>query len=953
MLDTLQSNFASKPLTRRRALSLAVLFGASATVAVNNGVQTASAALPARSLDGPLGSKAEMTIIGTEPSRVIKRYSNVFSSVPNVSPHVYRDAAGRLKVIAACNGATNQLQQFDVSSKKLDFNVSPLPNKNGGIDNIVFGRESKTIIAYGSGEKIKQVSSSGDVSDAFTIDRDASTSRYQPSTDSQGRIWSGSYPSGNATRFDPATGRVLHGPRLSPDTQYVRALAVDSRDRVFAGTGTKDPAMFTWHTNDPEAVERIPLPNAATTGFVHHIESHGGLVFVYYDARGGGTEYRIWDPELSQWRSKAWPWMPAGRLLASNRDASVAYAVWNTVGVHKLMRIDTRTLAATYICNVPFEPDSLQVEASGSDSIVHIVASTSTLVLRHARVSVAGRKVVARADFKLQPSVLGVRALTAHGEKLYFGGFLGDGIGSLDVSTGRLWRSSSTTGIQQIEGMLSHSKDSLCVGSYRGAELFRFDPLTNRTSRIHGFGSRNQDRPFAWASAAGKAVAGMAPAYGTNGGGLASVDPKNIKTIKYHGTPVPGQSVVGLVGSGDIAYGTTSRLGGLGSKLDAKSAHVFAYNIRTGRLLWKRAFAGEDEINSPILVGSVLYVSTVNGIVRVNTSTGSPVATYKVLNRAAPAGYTTTKIVYLKRSRQILHMVGGTTTLIDPRYKTQKVILSGSYDQPVVTPSGRLFCVSDGTDIVEVDTVQRPTIHSAADLISVRTNGALYVTRSLGNGAFAPPLRADYGFGTNVRSVNPVLWNDDGVRDVVTTHSDGTLRMHRGRSTGGFAAPSTLSTGKWHHYNVAVGTWGGKRTVMALDRISGILTAYQVQTDGKLSKGTRLATGWKNRYIVLMKPSRSSSDVIVARQGSSLYRYSRVSGGKPAARGVRIGTGFGKAVTFSPVSQHRDGSNGIAWIDSTGKLRYNDVAVNSIGATRTYDFPMATHKLASSTHLDY
>ena len=104
--------------------------------------------------------------------------------------------------------------------------------------------------------------------------------------------------------------------------------------------------------------------------------------------------------------------------------------------------------------------------------------------------------------------------------------------------------------------------------------------------------------------------AGTIPEYGHSGGALAFLNPANDADIKVVSGPIPGQSVLGLVGEGDIVYGTTGIKGGYGTADDTKPAHVFAWNVAQGRLVWKRALTGEVEINSPILVRGVLYVST-------------------------------------------------------------------------------------------------------------------------------------------------------------------------------------------------------------------------------------------------------------------------------------------------------------------------------------------------------
>ena len=261
--------------------------------------------------------------------------------------------------------------------------------------------------------------------------------------------------------------------------------------------------------------------------------------------------------------------------------------------------------------------------------------------------------------------------------------------------------------------------------------------------------------------------------------------------------PIPGQSVLGLVGEGDIVYGTTGIKGGYGAADDTKPAHVFAWNVAQGRLVWKRALTGEVEINSPILVRGVLYVSTNNGVIRLNKGSGSVVAVYRLLDRSAPAAYKTSTIAYLPKANGIAHLCGGTVTLLNTYRNTRKEILRGVYTDMVVNKQSRLFFAENGTSVVEVDAVQKPTIRSAADLVSVGPNGWLYVCRSSRDGRFGDPIRADSGFGGYVRSAHVVDWNGDGIQDVLTNRTDGTLRLHRGLPEGGFLPPTILASSGW------------------------------------------------------------------------------------------------------------------------------------------------------------
>ena len=940
---------AGKLVRRRSVLSFAVVLGASAGVGLQpSGTLTATAA---QSLGTAFGTEIPLTTVGTEPSRVLRRYRNVFLSVPQVNARFFRTASGVLKIAGGSSGLTDQLQIIDAATGAREKSLIPFAGNAGGVGNTAIDARTGDVLAFGSTNTVKRVTASGTVSDAYQTAPSSTYASFAVAVDSKGGVWNGNYPTGNTTRYDPASQTLLHTPRVRPDTQYVRALAIDSADNVYAGSGAQDPALFTWHAGSPGQIREIPVPDAKPTGFVRRVDAHGDVLFVYFDGADGTQKFRVYRTSTSAWVPLPWNWMPSGCASASAPGSPDVYAVWNTVGLHKLMRIDTRNMEASFVCLVPDTARAMDIEVSGADTYVNILCGSDGHY-RSVRVYAAAQAVVqdVYADFAAQ--TFKVQGLLASGSenKIYFGGYRGDGVGSVDLSASTTWRSPLGSGIAQIEGMFEYDASTIYVGSYGGGVLLRFNPVTKTITKLIELRKAYfQDRPICWATAGGRVVAGTIPDYGRTGGVLAILNPADDADIKVVSSPVEGQSVLGLVGEGDVVYGTTGILGGLGSTLDPKPAHVFAWDVGQGRLLWKRAFTGEVEINSPILVNGILYVSTNNGVIRLNKVTGSPVATYQLLYRSAPPGYRTSSIKYLPKASGIVHICGGTVTVLDPYRQTRKEILKGAYTELTVNRDGRLFFVEDGTNIVEIDAVQRPTIRSAADLVSVGPDGWLRVCRSLGGAKFGAPMAADSGFGGYVRSAHVVDWSRDGTYDVLTNHNDGTLRLHRGLAKGGFMPAIVVGQTGWVNVDLTVGIWGTTLSVLALDRGSGLLRAWPVLDSGALGTPSTIGTGWQGRKFVLMVPSRSSSWSLLVNQNGSLYRYSRVYGGKVTTSPVRLSVGgFTGMTAFSPVYGHRPDFNGIAWIDSDGKLRYTDIGPTSVGSNISYPIVLKSHKLAST-----
>jgi hypothetical protein len=345
----------------------------------------------------------------------------------------------------------------------------------------------------------------------------------------------------------------------------------------------------------------------------------------------------------------------------------------------------------------------------------------------------------------------------------------------------------------------------------------------------------------------------------------------------------------------------------------------------------------------------ILYVSTNNGVIRLNKASGSLVTSFRLLDRVAKPGYRTSSIAQFPKTSSIVHLCGGTVTVLDPYNKSRQELLQGSYTNMVVSSTGRLYFTEAGTNIVEADTTQKATIRSAADLVTVGPDGWLYITRSLGGGKYGLPFRANSGFGGGVvYSCHVVDWNGDGIFDLLTNRTDGSLQLHRGLATGGFMPATIVGTSIWSSKKLAVGMWGGALTVISADRASGTLQSWPVLSTGLLGQASNIGTGWAGRSFVMVVPSRSTTAALIANQNGSLYRYARVAGGKVSATPTQLSAGAHDwMTTFSPISGHKEGYNGVAGIDAAGQVRYFDVAPTSLGSPINYATPLKSHRLAS------
>jgi hypothetical protein len=211
------------------------------------------------------------------------------------------------------------------------------------------------------------------------------------------------------------------------------------------------------------------------------------------------------------------------------------------------------------------------------------------------------------------------------------------------------------------------------------------------------------------------------------------------------------------------------------------------------------------------------------------------------------------------------------------------------------------------------------------------------------------PIRSDSAFGTDIRSCHVVDWNGDGTLDVLATRADGRLQLFKGLRGGGFTAPVTLGASGWQNRRIAVGMWGPQRAVVSADRISGQLLSWPGLTSGALGQPAVIGSGWSNKPMVMLVPSRTTASALIVSDGGSLYRYARTASGQISTSPVRLSTGgYSGMIAFSPVLGHKTDHNGIVGIDAAGAVAYTDVAGSAVGKPIGYAFLMKSHKFASS-----
>lgn len=925
-------------LSRRSALSLAAAVGfltaaAPAPRSFAAGVPTAVAA----------GSGLRVIAPGAGIKKVFK---DVFKSSSFLDMLLVPDPSGAPKLITATSGNTNQFQVFDAVTGKREH-VSTTPGGGKINANLAWDPVNRKVYAGSEGKLISWSFSDRTLVDLGQVAPLASAV-YGFDIDSSGRLWGGSYPDGVIWNYDPKTGKFAHLPVLDAGTDYVKGIGV-WKETVFAGTGSVNPYMVSFPAGDPSKRTVIKLPEAGPTGFVHEITVRGDRVFVFAEDSANATRCYVYNPVTSKWEGQYK--LPAAAKAFAAKDGTSA--TWHAAQ-SSLVRTDTATMTDTILCATNIA--SAQAVYVSGDKVFAAGTHAGGPVV--ASYSISGKKETGRVRPDVLTGSLQVQSLIAsdHG-LLYYGAYIGDGLASLNPDTDARWQSSNTVGISQIEHLMQYDSNRLYIGSYGSAKLYSFD----RNRIAEGDAAFTlvttlrkpymQSRPFAWAAAGGKVLAGTVPEYGLRGGALATIDPVANKLGLVMNKFIPEQSIVGLAGYGDIVYGTTSGRGGYGIEDYAGDAAVFAYNARTDTTLWVSYLKGHRDLYSPILLDGVLYAATINGLLVLNPADGKLRETLALRSRTARPAYQGARAVAMPGTSKIVHSSGNIVMLIDVKERTQSVLAKEAVGTPLaVTPDGRIFVSHQSNHIAELHPRPAGTLSSPADLVTINAAGELMIASSDGAGGYSNAVRAGTGWDSKtIISFHVTDWSGDGLQDIVVQRTSGVLQVYRGKPGGGFEAPITAAYG-WGKKKMAVGRWteGAYPTVIGVDA-AGEVRRHSVAANGTIGAGVVIGSGWQGRDITMIDMDGNGKQGLLGRSGAKLlYQPSNGAGAFSGALRTVAAAGWSDTIALSSTTGHFRAKAGLLSVKRSGAVQYISSQGTAFGGIKTYPLDLRGSFLAGS-----
>ncbi|MHC6176047.1 NHL repeat-containing protein [Glutamicibacter sp. X7] len=716
----------SKSITRRSVLALSVVAaGGFAGGALWANREGASAPVP-ESTPSPSPTPspepiweerdphflAELTR-GRDTGGMHREYTGVFPALTlrDVVPLIGLGTAEDPWVAATIIGPSHQLQIIPSGASTPAYTLSIPEDAQGEILSMTWDAKRKTLYLSVSGRlwawrhaAPKSLAKLGDVPKASTL--------YDLVVDENSVVWGGTYPTGTVFNYTPGTQKIRVFPRMAADSDYVRRLALDPTGRLWVGTGSRNPRIFTFPTTDPSDRTEVQLPTPQKNGFVSVLRARGSQLLV---TASGHVDQLVLD-------TKTRKWLTPMDLKGSSRNAS-----------NWLPGRDTyyTVVKGRLTANKPGAASALDLGAIGTNAPIELHATANSVLVfsetatgyRTEHFDLKARKSVGQHAVTLTEGLFDAHSLLALSDgNLYIGGFMGSGLSGLNPVTGDRWRSpEGGQVIHQVENMIEFSPTRCYLGSYGAADLISWDSAQKDDDNSYRRISRlsyeyHQSRPYGWAANSTQVYFGTVPDYGLAGGVFGMIDPEKDRVawvLDGNGKGfIPGHSIIGLVADEDYVYGTTSVRNGYGIPDTEGPSQVFKFDVKTKKLVWQsEPVETAGALYSPQLVAGWLLAADIEGINVIDPRNGKLEARHKVsahFNASRRPGWASAGLEVVGDGERVVHSASGTTTVLNFRTGTHHRIGGPGTKRRFGVrlasfPDGRVFATYNDTSVAQLD----------------------------------------------------------------------------------------------------------------------------------------------------------------------------------------------------------------------------------------------------------
>ncbi|TDD42506.1 hypothetical protein E1286_30500 [Nonomuraea terrae] len=389
---------------------------------------------------------------------------------------------------------------------------------------------------------------------------------FQPGED--GKIYGGTYPGAHAFSYSPSEGFRDLGV-MYEGQQYVVDVAVDTeREVLWAAVGSAGH-LVRMDLRTGEKRDIWPEELRGDANYPADINLVGGKLFVKRNKLDG----IVLDPDTGAVLARDFTISSRGTTRVA--DGSYVYFTSGTA----LWRYDLTT-------DTP-EPVPGPVTAGGpgvgwgfvDGRLYGLIGNYAQDALSYDPATGASERF--KLPFPAQPIDINNVSAGQDG-KIYTNLYINGTVATLDPATGKV---TELGRVAQTDGWFWH-EGTMYLGTYPNGAVLRYDPSQPFRSgsnprelfRLIGDG---QNRPHAFAAAAGKLYVGTTPDYGLWGGALTVYDfaTGEHDVIK---APVADQGVISLLARDGTLWGGTTINGGGGTTPKADEAKIFTFDLATG-----------------------------------------------------------------------------------------------------------------------------------------------------------------------------------------------------------------------------------------------------------------------------------------------------------------------------------------------------------------------------------
>ncbi|SDJ98690.1 FIMAH domain-containing protein [Sediminibacillus albus] len=419
---------------------------------------------------------------------------------------------------------------------------------------------------------------------------------YSITSDPEGNVYVGTYPSGNVYKFNPKNEEVTNYGKMINESskQYIRSIAyIDGN--IYAGTAKDKIIKYNIASGEKTNI----AASLDETGTVYDMDKvDNRYLFIRYNDTNNGY---IYDTQTQEWLDVIVPNVRGLHVEEESYNGSVYYMTPDD----KFMSINLSTLEITdtgmrYGSGLR---GADWVELSDPDlpgkSLVTINWSGSVTIF-----NIETNQVIERPSLVEGAPAIMNKVKNGPDGNIYISG--------TQATEGAIFNpiDNSTVSFKLGQGDSIHSVgNKMLFGVYPGARIFEYDtnnePADNNPKQLFQIGE-DQDRISDIISADGKTFVGSIPDYGKLGGALTLYDATEQTTPIVYRNIVENQSVVSLAYKDGIVYGSTTINGGLGIDPVAEEAKIFKWDVENEQKIEEISLSIEG-INNPQTIGDLSF----------------------------------------------------------------------------------------------------------------------------------------------------------------------------------------------------------------------------------------------------------------------------------------------------------------------------------------------------------